>query len=115
MQLDLCGHGTLAAAHLLFSAKIVEGDTAIFHTKSGVLTANKVSGYEEPAEDEVDKRKPSRMGLVEVDVPLVAATDCDDALLLSEALGGVEINWIGRSNLGDYLVRVLYLVLRAII
>lgn len=103
-ELELCGHGTLAAAHLLFSSKIVEGDTAIFHTKSGVLTANKVSGYEEPAEDEVDKRKPSRMGLVEVDVPLVAATDCDDASLLSEALGGVEIKWIGRSNLGDYLV-----------
>lgn len=35
MQVDLCGHATLASAHLLFSSGIAEGDTILFHTKSG--------------------------------------------------------------------------------
>lgn len=90
----------------------MEGDTANFHTKAGVLTANKVSGYEEfeeTPEDEAspnppERRKPSTMGVVELDFPLVAATDCNEASLLSEALGGVEVKWVGISNFGDYLV-----------
>lgn len=114
VELDLCGHATLAAAHLLFSANIVEGDTVLFHTKAGMLTANKVSGYQEfeeapegaPSSDPPATRKPSSKGVVELDFPLIAATECKDASLLSEALGGVEVKWIGRSNLGDYLVEV---------
>ena len=114
LQLDFCGHGTLASAHLVFSANIVEGDTALFYTKAGVLTANKVSGYEEFEEspegavsaDPPATRKPSSKGVVELDFPLVVATECNEASLLSEVLGGVEVKWIGRSNLGDYLVRV---------
>jgi len=92
----------------------VEGDTVVFHTKAGVLTASKVSGYndfEETPEDEAspnsqERKKPSSLGVVELDFPLEAATDCDEASLLSEALGGVEVKWVGRSNLGDYLVEL---------
>ncbi|KAG0600466.1 hypothetical protein M758_11G036600 [Ceratodon purpureus] len=113
-ELDLCGHATLASAHLLFSANIVEGDTALFHTKAGVLTANKVSGYEEFEEapegaapsDPPATRKPSSKGVIELDFPLVAATECNEASILSEALGGVDVKWIGKSNLGDYLVEL---------
>jgi hypothetical protein len=86
----------------------------LFHTKGGMLTANKVSGYQEfeeapegaPSSDPPATRKPSSKGVIELDFPLIAATECNDASLLSEALGGVEVKWIGRSNLGDYLVRV---------
>lgn len=40
VEVDLCGHATLAAAHALWSEGCVAGDTAIrFQTRSGVLTA----------------------------------------------------------------------------
>lgn len=41
VEVDLCGHATLAAAHLLFTAAIVEDDVIVFHTRSGVLKAKK--------------------------------------------------------------------------
>jgi PhzF family phenazine biosynthesis protein len=40
VEVDLCGHATLAAAHALWSEGLVPGDDAIrFRTRSGVLTA----------------------------------------------------------------------------
>lgn len=41
VEVDLCGHATLAAAHILFTSGIVEDDIVIFHTRSGVLKAKK--------------------------------------------------------------------------
>jgi predicted PhzF superfamily epimerase YddE/YHI9 len=40
VEVDLCGHATLASAHVLWETARVEPGTAIrFHTKSGVLSA----------------------------------------------------------------------------
>ncbi|MGQ1787055.1 PhzF family phenazine biosynthesis protein [Saccharicrinis sp. GN24d3] len=36
-EVDLCGHATLAAAHILFTHEDFEGDQVIFHSKSGIL------------------------------------------------------------------------------
>lgn len=116
VEVDLCGHATLASAHLLFSSGIVEGDTVLFHTKSGILKARKVTGYDELEETEGssdedatrEKSLPLGVGVVELDFPIVSATQCDDmeAKVLSEALGGVETLWVGRTDLGDYLVEI---------
>lgn len=39
VEVDLCGHATLAAAHVLFeSGRLVDGDAARFDTRSGRLT-----------------------------------------------------------------------------
>jgi hypothetical protein len=114
-QVDLCGHATLASAHLLFASGIVLGYTVLFNTKSGVLKATKVSGYEEyeelpEEEDELGKRperrRPGGKGVVQLDFPLVPAVPCNDTFLLSEALGGVAIKWAGETSLGDYLVEL---------
>jgi PhzF family phenazine biosynthesis protein len=44
-EVDLCGHATLAAAHILWEADCIEEDeAAIFHTKSGTLTCTR-HGY----------------------------------------------------------------------
>lgn len=43
LQVKLCGHATLASAHVLFSNKLVDGDTVEFLTLSGILTAKKLS------------------------------------------------------------------------
>ena len=46
IEVDLCGHATLASAHYLWEAgHLNQGDTAVFHTKSGELTATKEDGW----------------------------------------------------------------------
>lgn len=46
VEVDLCGHATLASAHFLWSAKKLKAkETAKFHTKSGVLTARRADGW----------------------------------------------------------------------
>jgi PhzF family phenazine biosynthesis protein len=41
IEVDLCGHATLAAAHILWeTASLPRGNPAIFETKSGRLTRN---------------------------------------------------------------------------
>ena len=40
VEVDLCGHATLASAHVLWeTGRLAAGETARFHTKSGLLTA----------------------------------------------------------------------------
>ena len=40
VEVDLCGHATLAAAHALWSEGVADNDDTIrFHTRSGLLTA----------------------------------------------------------------------------
>ena len=77
-EVDLCGHATLAAAHLL-------GGHARFHTRSGVLTCT-------PGED----------GWIEMDFPAdpPVATEVSGPDL---GLDGVQ--WAGRSR-GDLLVEL---------
>ena len=42
IEVDICGHATLAGAHLLWETEILNSEeTARFHTRSGVLTAIK--------------------------------------------------------------------------
>jgi PhzF family phenazine biosynthesis protein len=36
-EVDLCGHATLASAHVLFERELVSGDEVAFHTRSGIL------------------------------------------------------------------------------
>ena len=40
-EIDLCGHATLASAHIIFSDLGYEGNTIVFHTVSGELTVSK--------------------------------------------------------------------------
>jgi hypothetical protein len=110
-QVDLCGHATLASAHLLFSSGIVDGDVCLFHTRSGVLTARKVSGYAEDESDDTKRttrKRPTGVGVVELDFPLSPCIECEDpdeVRQLSLALGGVQIIYVGKTSQGDYLVR----------
>src|SRR5215831_16277804 len=42
VEVDLCGHATLASAHVLWEQEhLGPRETACFHTRSGVLTAKK--------------------------------------------------------------------------
>jgi PhzF family phenazine biosynthesis protein len=40
VEVDLCGHATLASAHILWeSGEVAAGQRAVFHTRSGILSA----------------------------------------------------------------------------
>jgi PhzF family phenazine biosynthesis protein len=66
-EVKLCGHATLATAHVLFSEKGYDKEQVVFHTKSGALIVKKTtSGYEMdfPADEITPVEKPPQ-GLIQ--------------------------------------------------
>ena len=47
IEMDLCGHATLASAYVIFEEMDYEGDEVFFETKSGILKVKKVDDYYE--------------------------------------------------------------------
>jgi len=88
VEVDLCGHATLASAHALWEQGITDENRPIrFHTRSGVLTCTRVGD------------------LVELDFPATPVTPSEAPAGLLEALGIVSPLFVGRSKF-DYLVVV---------
>lgn len=86
-EIDLCGHATLASAHVLWKSGILAADAvASFHTRSGVLTATKVN------QD------------IQLAFPRIEQSACDAPSGLLDALG-TRAQYVGRA--GDkYLLRL---------
>jgi len=79
VEVDLCGHATLASAHVLWEDGHLKPDAqARFHTKSGLLTADR------------------RDGLIELDFPATPAKPIPAPAGLVEALGAKPM-FVGRS------------------
>jgi PhzF family phenazine biosynthesis protein len=88
VEVDLCGHATLASAHALWEEGILgESETARFHTRSGVLTATRAGDW------------------IELDFPATPASPADAPAGLLESLGVTSPVFVGRSKF-DYLVEV---------
>src|SRR2546423_8677315 len=89
VEVDLCGHATLASAHVLWEDEQLQStEQARFHTKSGLLTANR------------------RESWIELNFPATVATAARPPAGLLEALGGdAGAQFVGRSRF-DYLVEV---------
>ena len=87
VEVELCGHATLASAHVLWeTGMLTPDDTARFHTLSGVLTADRQGDW------------------IELDFPARPVEEVAPPEGLAEALG-VEPGFVGRSRY-DYLVEV---------
>jgi len=87
VEVDLCGHATLASAHMLFElGKLKSDEEARFHSKSGLLTAKKQGDW------------------IEMDFPATPAVQLPAPDGLIAALG-VEAIWVGQSKF-DLLVEV---------
>lgn len=86
-EVDLCGHATLASAHVLWQQNLANAAEAIrFSTKSGILKA-------------------VRMGdAIELDFPLEPDEPADPPANLLPALG-VSARYVGKNRL-DYVVEV---------
>ncbi len=87
MEVDLCGHATLASAHMLWETGVLaSGAEARFHTRSGLLTARQENGW------------------IELDFPATPPVETDMPPGLEAALN-VTARSIGRSQF-DYLIEV---------
>jgi predicted PhzF superfamily epimerase YddE/YHI9 len=86
VEVDLCGHATLASAHILWQQRQVEGDEIRFSTRSGILKAFR------------------RGDEVELDFPLTPEEAVEAPPGLLSALG-VSARYVGKSPF-DYLVEV---------
>lgn len=87
IEVDLCGHATLASAHVLWETDETRSDGELrFHTRSGVLSARRV-----------DDR-------IELNFPAEPAKPCAPPAGLFDALGA-EPSFVGKNRM-DYLVEV---------
>jgi PhzF family phenazine biosynthesis protein len=87
VEVDLCGHATLAGAHVLWETGQAAATAPIrFHTRSGVLTAVRRDDW------------------IELDFPVTPEQPVETPPDLAEALG-VRPRYVGRSRF-DYLVEL---------
>ncbi len=86
-EVDLCGHATLASAHVLWeSGQLQVGEEARFYTRSGLLTAKRQGEW------------------IELNFPAKVEQEVDEPAHLLQALG-VPAQYIGKNEF-DYLVEV---------
>lgn len=87
VEVDLCGHATLASAHVLWEFGYLEpAAQARFHTRSGLLTAERQGDW------------------IELNFPAQPPEPASAPDLLREGLG-VELKYVGKNQF-DYLVEV---------
>ncbi len=87
VEVDLCGHATLASAHVLWEAGHLQpNEQARFYTRSGLLTADRKGQW------------------IELDFPVTPEEPATASPDLARALG-VTPKYIGRNRF-DYLVEV---------
>jgi PhzF family phenazine biosynthesis protein len=84
LEMDLCGHATLAPAYVLFQHYGYPKDKIAFETRSGILTVRRKADY------------------FELDFPSRPAVACSAPASLLEGLGITEALFIGKAR--DYLV-----------
>jgi PhzF family phenazine biosynthesis protein len=87
VEVELCGHATLASAHILWEAGLLaRNESARFHTLSGLLTATR------------------RQGDIELDFPATPDEPAEALPGLAEILGAKVMNF--RGSRFDHLVEV---------
>lgn len=87
VEVDLCGHATLASAHVLWQEGfLLPDEPARFHTRSGLLTANRQGPW------------------IEMDFPAEPAPPAEPPIAMLRALD-VRPRFVGRSRF-DYLIEV---------
>jgi len=93
LQVNLCGHATLAAAHTLFSSGLVDSNVIEFVTLSGVLTVKKIPSIDVNGVPNLLSGEATVGFYIEMDFPAypVAEFNSNDTSLISEATNGASI------------------------
>src|ERR1035441_6806802 len=88
VEVDLCGHATVASAHVLWEdGHLPAGQQARFHTRSGLLLADRRGDWDE------------------TDFPAKPVEPAEPPAELLAALGVARATFVGK-NVFDYLVEV---------
>ncbi len=85
-EVDLCGHATLASAHILWEEQFFKDNEIRFNTKSGLLTATKEGNW------------------IQMNFPLEVEHESIAPIELAEGLG-INYKYIGKNRF-DYIVEV---------
>jgi PhzF family phenazine biosynthesis protein len=84
VEVDLCGHATLASAHVLWESSLLEkGEKAVFNSRSGILTAEKKNRE------------------IELNFPSMLVKEISETEKLEDALG---IDFIYKGQAKDYYI-----------
>lgn len=87
IEVDLCGHATLASAHALWSEGHADSSQPLrFHTRSGTLTCSRADG------------------MISLDFPATPAVDTDPPPGLLDALGVRQPSFIGKTKFDKFLL-----------
>ncbi|MDA2920775.1 PhzF family phenazine biosynthesis protein [Desulfobacterota bacterium AH_259_B03_O07] len=87
VEIDLCGHATLASAHILWEKGYLKrGERALFYTRSGLLTADLKDNW------------------IEMDFPEESAKQVSPPSFVTKAIGVIP-RYVGKNRF-DYLVEV---------
>ncbi|XP_078148750.1 uncharacterized protein LOC144544206 [Carex rostrata] len=98
-EVDLCGHATLAAAHFLFTSVLVKHESVEFVTRSGLLTAKKISQSKDGKEK----------FFIELDFPAYQVVGCDASELPSIPLTLNDVpvvNVLKATTIEDFIVEL---------
>ncbi|SHE33238.1 phenazine biosynthesis protein PhzF family [Seinonella peptonophila] len=85
-EVDLCGHATLASAHILWEQNLSDQHEISFFSKSGLLKARQNGGR------------------IELDFPAEPETECEAPPTLLEGIG-TGVRYVGKNRF-DYLIEV---------
>ncbi len=88
VEMKLCGHATLASAHILWQEKMLSSDhEAKFYTMSGILTAKRKGDW------------------IMLNFPSEPPLKITPPALLLESLQGIDLRYVGENRL-DYIVEL---------
>jgi PhzF family phenazine biosynthesis protein len=89
IEIALCGHATLASAHVLWQdGHLKQDQQARFQTMSGLLTADREDGW------------------IRLDFPALIAQPAAPPAGMLEALGITKTIYVGNNKLTDYIIEV---------
>jgi len=109
LQIELCGHATLASAHTLFSSGLVDTDVIEFVTLSGVLTAKKIPAINITRDLDLQKGQAKDGFYIEVNFPVdpVIEFNSEETSQISAALNGASIIDLKKTQDGDDLFVII--------
>ncbi|KAG6528375.1 uncharacterized isomerase BH0283-like isoform X2 [Zingiber officinale] len=92
LEVNICGHATLAAAHFLWSLDLVNGGVIYFSTKSGLLKARKAISLNNSDTTNISLAKSDKF-FIELDFPLFPVAECDtsEKPLIPDTLNGASV------------------------
>ncbi|XP_057964465.1 uncharacterized protein LOC131155395 [Malania oleifera] len=107
-EVNLCGHGTLAAAYTIFTSGLVNSNKIEFLTLSGVLSAKRVLEIRKCDASNCQNGEKQEHFSIQLDFPVVPIIEYDSAEVLSvyKALNGASVIDIKKTTADDLLVEL---------